>query len=587
MGFFSDIHHLPLRWLGLKNIPAVPVRLRGLLDTLLKLRARSKQVEPIVQDLTNHYTINDISATSREFLYGEKSESEATDPPASGSGDSAPTTRGTDPNILKSLSLDSPRQWSMAWSNYGGMYRHYETLVAGWADTLTNVNEASRQFWPTIAENGFAYNLLVLKKVSGADLAGLKPLFEESWASEWDGSADEGLLFVIDLSVFSTLKPAKVNGFERFTPGTITLLRQDRATKGLTPIAVRVAGHNDAGAQYFVRGEANESAWLYALQAAKTSVTVYGIWFGHVYHWHMVTAAMQMTMYNTIDRTHALYRLIAPQANYLIQFDEVLLLLWRQIAPPTSVSSACRFLRLMDTFATGRGYFEDDPLTALRNRGLEEKDFSVTSPWDAYPIVAKFLRLWQATAVYVTAFVDNTYADDDAVRDDAQLQAWMKAAASSGKGNVQGLPDVDSKSALHSVLTSLVYRITAHGGSRLRPSAYPVQTFLANFPPCLQSSSIPSPKEELSMAELLELLPKTGTIGEMMTFYNTFVFSKPYVSFIPEGGVSSGLFFPGGEKDPCNQALIEFRKALIEFIRDFEQDFAEPQFHQWPMNVET
>jgi len=41
---------------------------------------------------------------------------------------------------------------------------------------------------------------------------------------------------------------------------------------------------------------ASPGAWLYALQAAKTSVTVYGIWLGHVYHWHLVTAAMQMTM---------------------------------------------------------------------------------------------------------------------------------------------------------------------------------------------------------------------------------------------------------------------------------------------------
>ena len=62
----------------------------------------------------------------------------------------------------------------------------------------------------------------------------------------------------------------------------------------LTPLAVRVVAQDNAVA-YSARS-ASPGAWLYALQAAKTSVTVYGIWLGHVYHWHLVTAAMQMTM---------------------------------------------------------------------------------------------------------------------------------------------------------------------------------------------------------------------------------------------------------------------------------------------------
>ena len=39
-----------------------------------------------------------------------------------------------------------------------------------------------------------------------------------------------------------------------------------------------------AGMQHFVK---SDPAWLYALQAAKTSITVWGIWLGHVYHWHI------------------------------------------------------------------------------------------------------------------------------------------------------------------------------------------------------------------------------------------------------------------------------------------------------------
>ena len=166
------------------------------------------------------------------------------------------------------------------------------------------------------------------------------------------------------------------------------------------------------------------------------------------------------------------------------------------------------------------------------------------------------------------------------------MQAWIRDAGDNDEGNIRGLPaHVDTRAALEAILTSLIYRITAHGGSRMFPAAYPVQTFVANFPPCLQRTEIPEPTDILTTTQLLEYLPKTGTIGKMMTFYNTFIFSKPYVPFIPEKGVTADLFFPGGQNDPRNKALIAYREALIEYIKDLEPDA--PQIHQWPLNIET
>ena len=66
---------------------------------------------------------------------------------------------------------------------------------------------------------------------------------------------------------------------------------------------------------------------------------MWGIWLGHVYHWHIVTAAMQMTMFENLPDGHRLYPLLQPQSQSLIDFDFVLLtFLWGQIAPPTPVA---------------------------------------------------------------------------------------------------------------------------------------------------------------------------------------------------------------------------------------------------------
>lgn len=144
---------------------------------------------------------------------------------------------------------------------------------------------------------------------------------------------------------------------------------------------------------------------------------------------------------------------------------------------------------------------------------------------------------------------------------------------------------MDSKAALESVLTSLLYRITAHGISRLNASANPALTFVANYPHCLQRTDIPKPSTTIDTTTLLTYLPNTETIGEAVNFYFIFVNSPPYTPFIPLDGVDTNLFFSGGTGDSRNQALIQFRNGLASFINDYEPDT--PQRFQWPLNIET
>jgi hypothetical protein len=144
---------------------------------------------------------------------------------------------------------------------------------------------------------------------------------------------------------------------------------------------------------------------------------------------------------------------------------------------------------------------------------------------------------------------------------------------------------MDSRDALRRTLTSHVYRITAHGISRLNSTSNPALTFVANYPHCLQRTDMPSPRAAISTKTLLSYLPKTDTIGQSLNFYFIFAFSPPYESFIPLGGVDSELFFPGGSADPRNQALIRLRNGLAAFIKDYQPGM--PQRFQWPRNIET
>ncbi len=597
---------LPLRSIGLDHIPAVPIDLEGMADTIVKLGIRAKQTEQAIQGLSRTFTIGGSTGPALEFLFASDATNAPQASPAASAQQpeiSAQSLEALTPDLLlelleaqdadrsrerpgaplASLPLDDPAQWSISWTTMPDVNALGAPHLDAWAASVDvdSPDKATDAFFPTIASYGLAYNLILPKKVTSADLDAWRDVFGAAWTPALDEAANRGLLYVIDLRIFENLRPQTVAGSTRFTPGTVTVLTQDATTKSLTPELVRVAG-GGSDPKLFSRADATPAGWLYALQAAKVSVTVYGIWLGHVYHWHIVTAAMQMTMFATLEATHPVRTLLEPQSSYLIPFDDVLLVSWDAAAPPTSIASGLQFLQLMDRFAEDREFSDDDPTTALEQLGLSASDFTVDEPWDRYPIVGHLLEIWEATGAYVSAYIDQVYGTDQDVQGDQQLQAWIAASADADGGNVRGLPPMESRDDLKRMLHSLIYRITAHGAGRLYRTANPALTFVANFPPCLQESSIPDPTDSFDTPTLLGYLPNTGSIGSMVHFYFTFTFSTPYVPFVPITGPETGLFF---DDDPSNDALIELRRFIIDFIERFQPDT--PQIWQWPLNIET
>jgi hypothetical protein len=495
------------------------------------------------------YTIGNQAHSAYDFLY----------PPATGW------------TTANELALDRPDQFTLLWTP--SVHEAFKDLVQPFGDLLTCPTAATKFFWPMIANFGLPYNLLILTKVNPERCAALAETFGNDWAAEdFDALQAAGLLYEIDMRIMALAPtthahPGSPNTDQRFTPGTVTVLTQDPQSKALTPVLIQVSTHDERMQTY----RHTDNAWLYALQAAKTSITVYGIWLGHVYHWHIVTAALQMTMYNQLPRDHRLRPLLEHQSEYLIDFDYVLLTdLWGRIAPPTPLDGGTALLDLLNNFSANRGIFDDDPHSALKARRLDPEDFTVKpeAPWDAYPVVGFLLDLWKITCDFVTAVVEHLYPNDHDVASDDGLKAWIDACADPLQGNVGGLPKMGTRADLIAVLTSLLYRVTAHGAASLRPAVHPALSFVANFPPCLQNADLPARDAQISTGEMLDLLPHTGTLGGMTTFYYTFAYTAPDKPLIPAGGIDTDLYFPASQA-PCNDALVSYRKAICAFIDSY------------------
>lgn len=499
-----------------------------------------------------------------------------------------PPANGASAPDLSALALEDVRQFAMAWTTQGDLFRRGYPHVGTYAAAVEDPREATRQFWPTLRGSGLPYNLLVLQKLTPASAGAYRLRFGGAWLPAHDELLEAGRLFGIDLTVFTGLAPHELpNGTVRFTPNTMTLLAMD-PDRTLNPVAVYVADPlREEAAQVYTP---DSPAWVYALLAAKTSLTVYGIWLGHVYPLHLVTAAVQMATWNELPASHVVRQLLAPHSSFTVPFDLILLLGWSRLAPPTSIGDPGTFLTLCARFAATQSFFSQDPPRRLADLNLGAEDFTDPradgGPWNLYPNVQRMRAVWTLTEEYVSAVVRAAYPDDAAVAGDADLARWRGAAGDPAGGNVVGLPRLDSRAALQDVLTSLLYRVVFHGLGRLRGVAGPDLTFAPNYPPCLQSSVLPGPQDPLPVAELLNTyLPRTGTLGELLSFYDVFAFTAPYVPLIPETGPGDELFFGGfGGAAAANAALIRFREGVGALLRDLQPDWV--HIGQWPRNVE-
>ena len=401
------------------NGPALPrpegdEGLEEVIDTVGNLIARNQYLIQAKDGLSIEYTLRGITATAERFLYGTEDQVEGAallrvlltyveaflsrlfpdnahrDLIASAFSefrgrlelraaspfvkllhtDSSPA--GSRAEDYSDFTLETPDQFTIGWTTFQDLFRHGYPHVDEYVQALTDPEAATRQFWPMIRSTALPFDLLVLRKLTAATVADYRTNFGTGWLAQYDDLLSAANLYGIDMTVFSGLAPESLSdNTVRFTPNTMVLLTMD-GKKNLTPIAVYVADPQDVNnAQTYTP---RSPAWIYALIAVKTSMTVYGIWLGHVYTQHIVTAAMIMTGVNTLPPTNIIYQLLAPQSNYIVAFDLALLLAWSALSPPTSISDTGKFLSLCNAFSARHDFFSTDPANMLAT--LSPDDFT-------------------------------------------------------------------------------------------------------------------------------------------------------------------------------------------------------------------
>jgi hypothetical protein len=721
---FALEHRLPIEWIGLGGLSSMPVvplpNLYDFIDAIIKLRQKEAQRQAPIDAMTNEYTLaaNTIRArkrTARQFLFDESDS--------------------------KRYSLDKPGQFDMGWTTFEQVHARALPLSEQFQKALTDADSGSKMFWKNISRYWNPFGVLPMQQVSAVAADRFRALLGSNWDAALMDPAVGSTLFVVDMTIFEGVDPP-IPSIPRFTPSVLAFFLLDTSNPGdptFTPVLIRVSDGRDARIyQRFPAGsnparqDSEPTAWLYALQALKTATTVWGIWLGHVYRYHLMSVPFNFTQHRSMNPLHPVRRVLGFQGKYTIAFDAVLLLVW-SFPPPTSCGESIEFLQLVDAFAGvagGRSFFADDPEPALAALGIPKAAFStavireqdicipewiallreqdatpganpiisalsgrfaqtrlrmasyaggedpvfrrllalelnaiINTPamaatlapllaaagvaqhpdtvaeggagalfgpaararmmlqdafpaalaimqWNLYPIANYVVSLHRAAARYIGAVIPLLYPGGTL---DPAIDRWV--AAASRIGNVQGLPATPGVTVaqLTALLTSLIYRVAAHGLARLAPVGNPGLSWVGNFPPCLELSRLPDPQvpsgdpnaPALTTEQLLAFMPRTGSMGEMISFIFSFGFTDNFEELIPMPSANTtGL--PDTDLHPfiglpagVDAALQQFRREITGFIWFFEADAnalnspavmnfsaSAAQLHQWERNIE-
>src|SRR5262249_54796054 len=155
------------------------------IETVARLALRAQQTSQAKQGLTKTFTIGGRTDVGYAFLFGQTDN-------AIGSSDAQaltsllnsdpsrtvtqvivnPATRKGGPLQLGAAtkatgrSLERPQQFSIGWTTLPNVDQSGRPSLRLWGETLSDADTATEQFWPTIAQHGFGYNLIVPERVT-------------------------------------------------------------------------------------------------------------------------------------------------------------------------------------------------------------------------------------------------------------------------------------------------------------------------------------------------------------------------------------------------------------------------------------
>ncbi|KAF3170559.1 hypothetical protein TWF225_004204 [Orbilia oligospora] len=243
--------------------------------------------------------------------------------------------------------------------------------------------------------------------------------------------------------------------------------------------------------------EEHDWPWRYAKMCAQVSDWHRHEIAIHLVNTHLVEEAAIVAMMRTVEEKHVVYRLLKPHWVKTLPLNHAA----RLILMPAIIKPIAGFrpsdLNKFTMDAYKNFYWEDLYIpNDLKLRGFPNKESDLNAnKYRNYSYAKNMVVMWDIIHTFVGKVLNDHYKNDDAVRNDTEIQAWVQEMQSDHGAQQKHFPDIKSRESLINVVTMCIHIASPqHTAVNYMQEYY--QTFVPNKPPSF-FKPIPKTTDEL------------------------------------------------------------------------------------------
>nr|XP_060503349.1 polyunsaturated fatty acid lipoxygenase ALOX15B [Panthera onca] len=371
---------------------------------------------------------------------------------------------------------------------------------------------------------------------------------------------ERGSLFLVDHAILSGVRTNVINGKPQFSAAPMTLLYQTPGGGPLLPLAIQLSQTPGPTSPIFLPSD-NKWDWLLAKTWVRNSEFSVHEALTHLLQAHLLSEVFTMATLRQLPHCHPLFKLLIPHTRYTLHINTLareLLIAPGQVVERSTGIGLGGFSELIQRCMEELSYTALCLPEDIRARGVEDIP--------GYYYRDDGLQIWGAVESFVSEIVSIYYPSDASVRDDSELQAWVREIFSEGflGREDSGVPSsLDTRESLVHYATMVIFNCSAKHYA-VSAGQFDSSIWMPNLPPTMQLPP-PTSKGQTEPEGFIATLPAVNATCDIIV--TLWLLSKEPGDRRPLGTYPEEHFI---EEAP-RRSIAAFQSCLAQISKDIQK----------------
>ncbi|XP_030152103.1 polyunsaturated fatty acid lipoxygenase ALOX15B isoform X1 [Lynx canadensis] len=371
---------------------------------------------------------------------------------------------------------------------------------------------------------------------------------------------ERGSLFLVDHAILSGVRTNVINGKPQFSAAPMTLLYQTPGGGPLLPLAIQLSQTPGPTSPIFLPSD-NKWDWLLAKTWVRNSEFSVHEALTHLLQAHLLSEVFTMATLRQLPHCHPLFKLLIPHTRYTLHINTLareLLIAPGQVVERSTGIGLGGFSELIQRRMEELSYTALCLPEDIRARGVEDIP--------GYYYRDDGLQIWGAVESFVSEIVSIYYPSHASVRDDSELQAWVREIFSEGflGREDSGVPSsLDTRESLVHYATMVIFNCSAKHYA-VSAGQFDSSIWMPNLPPTMQLPP-PTSKGQTEPEGFTAALPAVNATCDIIV--TLWLLSKEPGDRRPLGTYPEEHFI---EEAP-RRSIAAFQSRLAQISKDIQK----------------